>query len=380
MPTTFFVRPPLVARMAHAACAALFIALPMAAGAAPPAAEFNVTPTQMQSLGVTLFKLEAPSAIGGMAYAARVVLPPGQEQMVSAPVGGVIDQLLVADQQAVRAGQPLLRLNSPQYGELQLALIEAANKSRLSAKTLERERQLLGEGIITERRVQEAEAAEQADRARQKQAEAALRLAGIDAASIQRVALGGTLQDALVVRAKAAGMVLSVDVKPGQRVQEADALMRLANLQQLWLDVQIPAARQAQALAQGSAIQAVGREVSATPVSLGAMVSDSQTVTLRARVTRGAELLRPGEVLQVQVPFAQNSAGWALPLQAIARQDEQAYVFVRTEKGFAARAVNVISSAGQSVQVSGDLKPGQEVAASSVITLKAAWQGKGGSN
>jgi hypothetical protein len=113
---------------------------------------------------------------------------------------------------------------------------------------------------------------------------------------------------------------------------------------------------------------------------LGATVSDNQTLTMRARVVRGAELLRPGEVVQARVPFADNAQGWALPLQAIARQDDKAYVFVRTENGFQAQIVDVVSSAGQSVQVTGNLRAGQQVATGSVIALKAAWLGKSGSN
>jgi len=346
--------------------------------AAEPNAEFAVSSAQMKTLGVTLLKLEQPGAIAGMAYAAKVMLPPGQEQVVSAPVAGVVDQLLVGEQQAVKAGQPLLRLNSPQFGEMQLKLLEAASRARLSQKTLQREKALLAEGIIPERRVQEAEAASQDDAARQRQAEAALRLAGIDAASIQRIAAGGTLQDGVVVRARASGVVLGIDIKPGQRVQEADALLRLASLQTLWLDIAMPADRQPATLPKMAAIQIVGRDAVAMPLSVGAIVSDSQTVTLRARVTRGAERLRPGEVVQAQVPFAANAAGWALPLTAVARQDDQAFVFVRTDKGFVARPVSVVSSAGASVQVTGELKPGQEVATASVIALKAAWQGKSG--
>ena len=349
--------------------------------AAEPNAEFAVSAAQMKTLGVTLLKLEQPAAIAGIAYAAKVTLPPGQEQMVSAPVAGVVDQLLVGEQQAVKAGQPLLRLNSPQFGEMQLKLLEAASRARLSQQTLQREKALLTEGIIPERRVQEAEAAAQDDAARQRQAEAALRLAGIDAGSIRRIAAGGTVQDGVVVRARAAGVVLGVDIKPGQRVQEADALLRLASLQTLWLEIAMPADRQPATLLKdnkAAAIEIVGRDAVAMPLSVGTMVSDSQTVTLRARVMRGADRLRPGEVVQARVPFAANAAGWALPLQALARQDDQAYVFVRTDKGFIARPVSVASIAGASVQVTGELKPGQEVATASVIALKAAWQGKSG--
>ncbi|HRE89459.1 MAG TPA: hypothetical protein PK095_09990, partial [Myxococcota bacterium] len=41
--------------------------------------------------------------------------------------------------------------------------------------------------------------------------------------------------------------------------------------------------------------------------------------------------------------------------------------FVRSDKGFIARPVSVVSSAGASVQVTGELKPGQEVGTASVI-------------
>ena len=41
--------------------------------------------------------------------------------------------------------------------------------------------------------------------------------------------------------------------------------------------------------------------------------------------------------------------------------------------------VVVLDSAGQSIRVKGALSAGQEIAVSSVIALKAAWLGKGGS-
>ena len=356
------------------------------AGATQAADEFVVTPAQMQAIGVTLQRLDKPAAIRGQTYPARVVLPPSQEQVVSAPMGGLIDRLLVSENDMVKPGQPLLRLISPELGELQLALLEATSKSRLSHKTLQRERALLAEGIVPERRVQEAEAAAEADRARVRQSEAALRLAGVDSASIKRIGEGALLQDALTVRAKAAGNVVALEVKPGQRVAQADALMRLADTRTLWLDIQVPVDRRGQLQSKGGEIMVMGRDVMATPSSIGSMVSDSQTVILRAQVMRGAERLRAGEYVQAQVPFANGVAtqgasareGWPVPVQAVARQGDKAYVFVRTPKGFVAQAVNVLTSSGQQLQVQGQLASGQEIAVSSVIALKAAWLGKSG--
>ena len=362
---------------------ALVLSAILAASASAHAAEeFAVTPEQMQSLGITLQRFERPAEIQGQAYPARVVLPSSQEQVVSAPLAGLVDRVLVSENDMVKSGQSLLRLISPELGELQLKLLEAASKSRLSQKTVQRERMLFTEGITPERRVQEAEGAAEEDRARVEQAEAALRLAGLDATSVKTIGAGGALQDGLTVHAKVAGTVMALNVKAGQRVVQADALMRLADTRQLWLDIQLPADRRSQVAIKSGQITVVGRDATAAPMSLGSMVSDSQTVTLRAKVTKGATLLRPGEYVQAQVPFATGAGGqsWSVPVSSVVRQGEKAYVFVRTPKGFLAQQVAVLNSAGASVQVQGPFKPGQDIAVTSVIALKAAWLGKSGSN
>ena len=370
-------------RVASALVLSALLAMTASARAAD---EFAVTQVQMQGLGITLQRLDKPAGIQGQAYPARVVLPPSQEQVVSAPLAGLVDRVLVGENDAVKSGQPLLRLISPELGELQLKLLEVSSKSRLSQKTAQRERMLFADGIIPERRVQEAEGAAEEDRARLQQAEAALRLAGVDAASVRKIAAGGALQDGLTVHAKMAGTVMALDVKAGQRVAQADALMRLADTRQLWLDIQLPADRRSQVAIKGGQITVVGRDATAAPMSIGSMVSDSQTVTLRAQVTKGASLLRPGEYVQAQVPFANlagagsGSESWPLPVASVVRQGDKAYVFVRTPKGFLAQQVTVLNSAGASVQVQGPLKIGQDIAVTSVIALKAAWLGKSGSN
>lgn len=357
----------------------LIAAAPLTALAAE---EFPVSAAQMQSLGVKVQRLEKSAELSGQTYSARVVLAPGQDQLASAPLAGVVDQLLVAENDAVKTGQPLLRLISPELGELQLKLMEVSSSSQLTQKALQRERQLFSEGIIPERRVQEAEAVAAQDLARKRQAEAALRLVGLDSAKIRNVAAGGNVESTVTVRAKASGVVADLSVKPGQRVQQADMLLRLANPGKLGLDIQIPSSRTAQvATVKGGQIAVVGRSgVQGEAVSLSPTVNDNQVLTMKATITKGAEQLRPGEIVQVQVPFADANEGWSVPLQSVVRQGDKAYVFLRTEKGFVATPVTVLASAGQTVRVSGKLQAGQEVATASVIALKAAWQGKGGSN
>lgn len=357
----------------------LFAFAALVAHSAQAPSEFAVTPAQLQALGVQVQKLDKPAPINGLTFPARVVLPPSQEYVLSAPVAGLVDQLLVAENDNVKTGQPLLRLVSPEFGELQLKLSETASKARLSQKTAQRERSLFAEGIVPERRVQEAESTAAEDAARQRQAESALRLAGLDAAAIRRVANGGALQDALVLYARTPGVVTKLEAKLGHRAQAAESLAHIADTSKLWMDVQIPVDQQSRVAIKDAQITGVDRELSATPTGFSARVSDSQTVMLRARVNSGAQLLRVDEFVQVRVPFANTEEAWAVPVPAVVRQDDKAYVFARSAKGFVAVPVTVLDSAGQSIRVKGALSTGQEIAVSSVIALKAAWLGKGGS-
>ena len=339
--------------------------------------DFAVSATQLQALGIKLQRLDQPTAILGLTYPARIVVPPQQEQVLSAPVAGLVDQILVAEHQTVQRGEPLLRLNSPEFGELQLSLMEAANRDRLARQTLSRERKLFNEGIIPQRRVYEAELAADDSQARLRQSQAALRLAGLDQGSIGRVAGGGALMDGLLLRAKESGTILTLEVKPGQRVTSADPLLRVANLSELWLDIQLPADR-ANAWSKDQTIAIIGSKLTATPMSVSALVSESQTVTLRARVSSGETEFGPGEFVQAQVPFANSAGTWAVPIGSVIRQDGDAYVFVRTASGFSARPVTVVASAAQLASVEGALKSGDEIAVANVIALKAAWLGESG--
>ncbi|MEW6612386.1 MAG: efflux RND transporter periplasmic adaptor subunit [Pseudomonadota bacterium] len=354
---------------------ALMISIPAQAA---PAAEFPVSARQMQALGIRVATLQASGGAIRTTFPAQVVLPPSQEQVVSAPVGGLVTRVLVQPNQPVRAGQPLLQLSSPELGPLQLQLQQAASRARLARQTASRERNLNREGITPLRRVQEAEANLSEAEAALQQARAALRLAGLSAAAITQVERSGKLQDNVTVSARQAGTVLALEARLGQRVAAADPLLRLASLKELWLDIQVPV-QEAARWQPGTRVLVPGREASARILSLSpAVAGGSQTVALRAVVESGTAQLRPGEFVQVALPLASGPDAWDLPLAAVVRDRGQAYVFVRTRAGFTARPVTVLGSADQRVRVRGPLKAGEQVAVAGVAALKAAWQGDSG--
>ncbi len=364
------------ARLAAWAMAAI-CAWSAPAQSAERSATFTVASSQVKALGIQTAPLISQAESVRTSYPAQVVIPPNAEQVISSPVNGVISQLLVQTNDAVRAGAPLVRISSNEFGQQQLLLLQAGTRATLAAQASQREQALFAEGLIAQRRVQEAQATLMDTEAALKQAKAALRLMGMSAASIDKVSVSGHPQDSLVLAAAQAGVVTDLAVKPGQRVDSTTALLHLAQTGTLWLEIQVPVAESTRWL-PGTQLTVVGRSVTGKLLSRSTMVeSGSQMVTLRALVQGKASLLRPGEVLSVELPAASTSvattASWDLPLSAVAHDGKQAYVFVRTADGFQARAVQVSANAGQRVQIQGPVKAGEEVAVSGVVSLKGAW-------
>jgi membrane fusion protein, heavy metal efflux system len=335
--------------------------------------KFAVANSQIQALGIKTVKLQSQTNSVKVNFPAQVVIPTAAEQVVSSPVVGLVTQLLVQQNQAVQPGTPLVRIVSPELGQLQLQLLQATARATLARQTAQREQQLFDEGIIPRRRVQEAQAALMESKAALNQAKAALRLSGMPAAAIERVAASGKPQDSITLAATQAGIVTEIAVKAGQRIEAATDLLHVAQTDSLWLDIQLPVS-ESMTWAAGTKVDVLGRSITARILSASPTVSsNSQTVILRAAIEGKANQIRPGEFVTVELPIAAKQSSWNVPLSAVVHDGGQAYVFVRTSDGFEGRPVAVVASAGQKVSVQGPLQAGEQIAVSGVVALKGAW-------
>ena len=356
------------------ACAiAVLCAFTSPAQAADRPARFVVPNVQIEALGITTVPLQSQAGSVRASFPAQVVIPPNAEQVISSPVAGLVSQLLVQQNQVVRSGAPLVRIASPEFGQLQLQLLQASSRATLAQQAAQREQQLFDEGIIPQRRVQEAQAGLKEAEAALKQAKAALRLTGMSSETIAEIAASGNPQDSMTLVSTQAGIVTEIKVKAGQRVDSASPLLHVVQTDELWLEIQVPVAESA-SWQPGTRLKVQGRDIVARILSASPTVSaGSQTVVLRAVIKGKTGQVRPGEFLTVELPVLATAGCWDLPLSAVAHDGNQAYVFVRTADGFEARPVTVAASAGQLVRVQGPIKAGEQIAVSGVVALKGAW-------
>lgn len=361
-----------------AALAATFCCASLAVAAD---AGLKLTPAQVKAMGVETAPLavRAGGTLSGLP--AQVAIPVQQLFVVSAPLAGFVEQVSVAAQQPVKRGQPLVRLQSPQLAESQRSYVQAHTQAELARRNLERDEKLLADGIIAESRHLATRSQDTEARALLAERRQALLMAGVPAAAIARLAGGNAGPTAMDLASPTDGVVLEQLVQPGQRVEAATPLLKVAKLDPLWLEIQVPAA-QAQSLSLGAPVSAhsaaMPLPVKGKVIAIGRTLNPgSQTVLVRALVSEGAAQLQPGQYIEAGIALSSASKLFAVPTAALARHGGKVLVFVRTPAGFRAQPVAVSSEGAEETLVSGTLAAGDAVAVRGIAGLKAALMGIG---
>jgi membrane fusion protein, heavy metal efflux system len=94
-------------------------------------------------------------------------------------VGGPVHEILVAPGENVKAGQPLLTVNSPDYSQLRSGYMKARDAAQLTEKNLKRAQDLYEHHAIAERDLEQAESDRAQAEADLQSADASLKVLGI---------------------------------------------------------------------------------------------------------------------------------------------------------------------------------------------------------
>ena len=345
------------------------LALPGLAGAA---AEGPIawTAAQAQAAGVETQALSATGkAPSGVVLQGTAELPPHATELLSTPLPGVVQQVLVRPGQQVRAGEVVARLLSPELVAWQREWLQAQAQEKLAADKLARDEKLHAEGIIAGLRLQESRTQHRLAQIAAQERQQALRLAGAD---------GDRLRPELAVRAAAAGTVLEVLTTPGKRLDAGMPVAELARATALSLALEATR-EQVQELRVGDVLTVQGCETKARLAAIVPQVNAAnQTIQLRADMQGREDCLRVHQFVQATVTDRVAAApGLAIPAQAVVRRDGRAYVFVQTAQGFVPTRIEASEAKGSQVQVRGGLRGNERIAVRGLAALKGAWLGLG---
>lgn len=330
------------------------------------------------NLGVVLSTLEPVTQIPLLSAPATVVIPPTQEYIVSATQAGLINKLNVAIGDNVVKGQILAQLNSPELLTLQREYLKANTALRTTLLNYNRDKKLLEEGVIPERRWQEtnslySSSISEADEQRQ-----LLEIAGMTPDEVDQLAKSHRLTRQLNVRSPIAAVVLERVAVAGTHIDMMAPLYRIANLDELWLEMAIPHERMS-GIKIGDRVVVDNSTIGAKITLLGQSVNpENQTILARAVVDKPyTESLRPGQRLNTRIIQASDKPAFKIPNTAIAQNEGKAFIFIRTAQGFSVTPITVVGKQGDESIVSGDFSGDEQIAVKGAVALKANWLGLG---
>lgn len=361
-----------ILRPALAALALLLAALPAFAQ------ELPLSAAQIRSLGIVTAAPEPQPTREVIGLAAEVMVPNNQLHVVSTPLPGLVDAVLVAVNEPVKRGQVLARMQSSALAEAQRAYLQALTQRQLARANLDRDQKLAGEGLIAESRLLSTQASHLEATALLSERRHALKLAGMADRAIEALQSGTTISSSVTIIAPVNAVVIEQMAQAGQRLEAFTPLYKLAQLDPLWLEIQVPIARAA-GVREGAAVRVPSVEAEGRIISVGkAVTPESQTIMLRALISKNAARLRPGQYVEAAVATGMGQAAqWRVPSGALARVKDRVLVFVKTGKGFRAVQMSLADEGATSAIVAGELPDGAQIAVEGIAALKSRLLGTG---
>jgi len=345
----------------------------------------QLTPEQEKSMGIVTSKAVIAQHAHSQKVAAEVVVPVGQERILSAPQAGLIDQLMVASGQSVKQGEAMAHLSSPELLALQREHLQALSQQKLSQNSYQRDNELYQDGIIAERRYLATQSQHEQNKVLLEERRQALRLSGMSDVSIQQMEKTGQYSRGITMNAPISGVVIEQMVTAGQRVDINTPLYRIAQLNSLWLEMHVPTnilpqiqlnmPIQATVTNGNSPSQIVKGEIIAIVPNMN---KQEQTVLVRALIKQNTAKLNPGQMLEaefIQPSSLRNSSTsqlYSVAKTAIIYIDGiQSYIFVKKSGGYQLVAVKVLGEDGPRVNIQANISTEAEIAISGTSLLKA---------
>lgn len=352
---------------------------------------FRVHPQTAQQIGLRIEKVGKRAIRDVLMVDGIAKVPPQSRALVSSPLAGQLERVLVQPGQRVRAGTTIAWVSSLEYLDMQLGLRRAKLEKDFRDRILERYEQV--EGGVTQRQLIEARSLAEIAGLKVKEMEETLRVTGVSSERVRAITEFGEMDRMVEVVAPIDGVVVGFDKKLGHVVGRDEQLFEIQDISQRWIEAYVPERQVGRILGGARASWSWGdaellgdqrswREEGQVVGRGSALTPGSQTMSIwvrRGEVNYGEMGDQRGELYQNMVVRVAVEVGdgkgnpevTAVPLGSVMREGREAYVFVElVENTFERRRVALGRADDMHVEILRGLQEGERVAVSGVRELQ----------
>ncbi len=327
---------------------------------------------QIEALGLRFAPLEPVTEVKGYAWPAMVDIPLAHRDLLAAPVGGKIRAIHVVHGE-VRAGQPVIELESAELVRLQQGWLNALAQLDQAERRFRRAQRLRKAGSLSEKQFLAEQTALKEAQTAVKTARSTLDMVGLTDTQLEQIRQSGQLQRTLTLTAPKDGLLFDLQVERNQRVEANAPLGRIGEVGEVIVDVDLPLAA-ARRVRLGQKVVIAHQPLSGR-VAYVAHRADPVTQRVKVHVLfdNTQRALLPGAF--VRVHFIEQARGvryYRVPVSSIVSLDGTPAVFLKEPAHLEVQAVEIRYRDNQwaIVQLRGVEEDAQEVVSHGAIFLK----------
>jgi cobalt-zinc-cadmium efflux system membrane fusion protein len=357
----------------------------------------NFTPTPSEWATLTIEPVKAKSFRAEYVTEGKVAVDEDRSTPVFSPYAGRVTKLLAKPGESVTQGQPLFTIEAADTVQAQNDFIAAMTSQNKAKSALEladiqyrRAKDLYEGHAVPLKDYQQAEAtqvqAQNDMRSSVTALEAAnnkLRILGFTDETIKAFQSKSTINPEITIYAPIAGTVVQRKIGPGQYVNSgaSDPVFVIGDLSTVWLTAFVRESDAAQV--------SVGQDISVNVMALpgrpltakinyvaAAIDSNTRRLLVRATIDNKDGMLKPEMFANVTIYSAGDRAAPAVPKQALIYEGDQVRIWVaREDKSVELRQVKIGLINGNLVEVTSNLKPGEQIVVKGSLFIDRAASG-----
>lgn len=300
--------------------------------------EFSAT--QFKGVDIQFGKVEMKNMSSTISVNGMLDVPPQNMVSVSALMGGFIKTTGLLQGMQVKKGQAIATIQNPDFIQIQSQYLENKQKLKFLELEYKRQEELSKENVSASKIFQQVSSEYNSLQATMGGLEERLRILNIDPASLTQ----STIRSIVTIYAPIGGYVTVVNVNIGRHVNPQDVICEIVDTEHLHAELTV-FEKDITKLKKGQKIRFVlvnesDKERTASVYLINHKISEDRTIRVHAHLDKEDPTLMPNMYLKALIEVGDNKTT-ALPDQATVNAGDKDYIFIKTEKQYVFKAIEI---------------------------------------
>lgn len=336
----------------------------------------RLSDAELNEFGIALATAEAGALDQYIDLPGEIVLNADRMAHVVPRVSGIVREVRMTVGDQVKAGELMAVIESRELADGKAAFLAAIERDALAQGNFKREERLWEKKVTSEQEYLDARQALAEARIAKNSAEQQLHALGFSESELKELpGHPDATYTRFEIKAPLAGTIIEKHMTLGENVNADTDVFTIADLSTVWVDINVYQKDLVNIRKGQTVLIEIGHgiaTVTGTIAWVGPQVDETtRTAKARLELPNPDGNLRPGLFVTARVAVGSSPAGIVVPKSALQAFENRTVVFVRTEKGFEPKPVEVGLQNGTKVEILSGLEAEQTYVSQGAFTLKA---------